>query len=94
MKNVLLKNMCVKKNDISIWYRDGQERINSRRTKRTIKPYFASDYGVPPDQESLMLMLMDKNICGFTLEANAARKIVGKKKQMNKIPRASSKSFR
>lgn len=33
-----------------------------------------------------MLMLMDKNICGFTLaEANAARKIVGKK-QMSKIP--------
>ena len=31
-------------------------------------------------------MLMDKNICNFTLkEANAARKIVGKK-QMNKIP--------
>ena len=31
-------------------------------------------------------MLMDKNICGFTLaEANAARKIVGKK-QMSKIP--------
>ena len=31
-------------------------------------------------------MLMDKNICGFSLaEANAARKIVGKK-QMSKIP--------
>jgi DNA polymerase III alpha subunit len=31
-------------------------------------------------------MLMDENICGFTLaEANAARKIVGKK-QMSKIP--------
>lgn len=33
-----------------------------------------------------MLMLMDENICGFTLkEANAARKVVGKK-QMSKIP--------
>jgi DNA polymerase III alpha subunit len=33
-----------------------------------------------------MKMLMDENICGFTLaEANTARKIVGKK-QMSKIP--------
>jgi DNA polymerase III alpha subunit len=31
-------------------------------------------------------MLMDEHLCGFTLaEANAARKIVGKK-QMSKIP--------
>ena len=38
-----------------------------------------------------MLMLMDKDICGFTLsEANAARKIVGKK-QMNKIPELHQK---
>ena len=38
-----------------------------------------------------MLMLMDKNICGFTLaEANAARKIVGKK-QMSKIPELHQK---
>ena len=36
-------------------------------------------------------MLMDKNICGFTLaEANAARKIVGKK-QMSKIPELHQK---
>ena len=33
-----------------------------------------------------MRMLMDEKICGFTLaEANAARKVVGKK-QMSKIP--------
>ena len=33
-----------------------------------------------------MMMLMDENICNFSLaDANAARKIVGKK-QMNKIP--------
>ena len=38
-----------------------------------------------------MLMLMDENICGFTLaEANAARKIVGKK-QMSKIPELHQK---
>jgi len=37
-------------------------------------------------QEQLMTMLMDPDICHFSLkDANAARKIVGKK-QMNKIP--------
>ena len=54
--------------------------------QKTLEPYFKSSYGVPPSQEQLMLMLMDKDICGFTLaEANSARKVVGKK-QMDKIP--------
>ena len=39
----------------------------------------------------MMKMLMDENICHFTLaEANAARKIVGKK-QMSKIPELRQK---
>lgn len=41
--------------------------------------------GVLVDQESLMLILMDKEICNFSLrDSNAARKIVGKK-QMDKV---------
>lgn len=41
--------------------------------------------GVLVDQETLMLILMDKDICGFSLsESNAARKTVAKK-QMDKI---------
>ena len=40
-----------------------------------------------------MLALMDKDICGFELgDANAARKIVGKK-QMLKIPELKEKIF-
>lgn len=74
------------KNNIDLWY---QEMKNAGLTKEEmayLEPYFKSSYGVPPSQEQLMLMLMDSNICGFTLaEANAARKIVGKK-QMSKIP--------
>ena len=51
-----------------------------------VEPYFKDSYGVPPSQEQLMKMLMDPNICNFSLsDANAARKIVGKK-QMSKIP--------
>ena len=79
------------KNNIKLWYQEMDREGLTPEEQEAIKPYFASDYGVPPDQESLMLMLMDSNICGFTLaEANAARKIVGKK-QMNKIPELHEK---
>ncbi len=54
--------------------------------QQALEPYFKPSYGVPPSQEQLMRMLMDENICGFTLaESNAARKVVAKK-QMSKIP--------
>ena len=40
-----------------------------------------------------MLILMDKDVCDFTLaEANAARKLVAKKK-MNEIPAFKEKVF-
>ena len=74
------------KNDISQWYDEMDACGLSKEEQKIIEPYFKSSYGVPPSQEQLMRMLMDENICGFTLaEANAARKIVGKK-QMSKIP--------
>ena len=63
----------------------------TKAEQKTLEPYFKSSHGVPPSQEQLMRMLMDENICGFTLaEANAARKIVGKK-QMSKIPELKNK---
>ena len=74
------------KNNIDLWYKEMDSAGLSKEEQTTLEPYFKSSYGVPPSQEQLMLMLMDKNICGFTLaEANSARKIVGKK-QMSKIP--------
>ena len=74
------------KNNIGLWYKEMDSAGLNKEEQTTLEPYFKSSYGVPPSQEQLMLMLMDKNICGFTLaEANAARKIVGKK-QMSKIP--------
>lgn len=74
------------KNDISLWYKEMDRNGLTKEEQRTIEPYFKSSYGVPPSQEQLMRMLMDENICHFTLaEANTARKIVGKK-QMSKIP--------
>ena len=74
------------KNDISLWYEEMDTFGLTKAEQKTLEPYFKQSYGVPPSQEQLMKMLMDKDICGFTLgEANNARKIVGKK-QMSKIP--------
>ena len=74
------------KNNLDLWYKEMYDFGLTPNERDYLEPYFKSSYGVPPSQEQLMLMLMDPNICGFTLkEANAARKIVGKK-QMSKIP--------
>jgi len=74
------------KNDISLWYEEMDNAGLTKEEQKTLEPYFLSSYGVPPSQEQLMWMLMDPNICNFSLaDANLARKIVGKK-QMSKIP--------
>lgn len=79
------------KNDINLWYREMNEYGLTKEEQKIVEPYFKQSYGVPPSQEQLMKMLMDEKICGFTLaEANAARKIVGKK-QMSKIPELRDK---
>ena len=79
------------KNNLDLWYREMKDFGLTSQEIESLEPYFKSSYGVPPSQEQLMLMLMDKNICNFTLaEANAARKIVGKK-QMSKIPELHQK---
>ena len=74
------------KNNIQLWYDEMKREGLTEEEMKILEPYFKNSYGVPPSQEQLMRMLMDDNICHFSLkEANAARKIVGKK-QMNKIP--------
>ena len=74
------------KNNISLWYDEMTKYGLTADEQKTLEPYFLSSHGVPPSQEQLMRMLMDENICNFSLkDANAARKIVGKK-QMSKIP--------
>ena len=74
------------KNNLNLWYSEMSMAGLTKEEMTTLEPYFKDSYGVPPSQEQLMKMLMDENICNFSLkEANAARKIVGKK-QMSKIP--------
>lgn len=74
------------KNNIELWYEEMARYGLTDKEQETLKPYFLKSHGVPPSQEQLMMMLIDENICNFSLaDANAARKIVGKK-QMSKIP--------
>ena len=79
------------KNNLNLWYQEMDKAGLTKQEQKTLEPYFKQSYGVPPSQEQLMRMLMDENICSFTLkEANAARKILGKK-QMPKIPELHQK---
>lgn len=81
------------KNDISLWYDEMEIYGLTREQQKVLEKYYLSSYGVPPLQEQLMTILMDKDICNFTLgEANAARKIVAKKK-MDEIPKLKEKIF-
>lgn len=84
-ENPIEKYARFKKN-ISLWYEEMNNYGLTKEEQKVLEPYYLPSYGVPPDQEFMMLVLMDKNVCGFSLkEANAARKVVAKK-QMSKIP--------
>ena len=63
------------------------------RQREVLHKYCDEYYGCVPTQELMMMILMDDEIAGFTLgEANAARKIVAKKK-MNEIPKLKQQVF-
>lgn len=67
------------KNNMSLWYQEMDKYKLTKEEVEYVRPYFESEYGVPSSQEALMKMLMDEHICKFSLvDANAARKIVGK----------------
>ena len=73
------------KNDMSQWYQELKKYGISNEETKILEKYYLPTYGSPPQQENLMMILMDSDICSFSLsEANDARKIVAKK-QMNRI---------
>jgi DNA polymerase-3 subunit alpha len=79
------------KNNIQLWYKEMRDFGLTIEEQKSLEPYFLQSYGVPPSQEQLMMMLMDENICNFSLaDANMARKVVGKK-LMDKIPMLKEK---
>lgn len=81
------------KNNISLWYKEMDDNGLTKQEQKSLERHFLRSYGVPPSQEQMMTALQDPDICGFSLsEANAARKIVGKK-LMNKIPELREKVY-
>ena len=81
------------KENIQLWYEELEKYNIPADEIPILEKHFLSSYGVPNTQEELMLILMDENICNFTeTEANAARKIIGKK-LMDKIPELRAKIF-
>lgn len=81
-----IERYCRLKFDIEQWYQEMSDYGLTKADVKVLEPHYKQHYGTPPFQESMMLILMDKDISGFTLsEANNARKIVGKK-LMDKIP--------
>ena len=79
------------KSDISQWYKEMNEWNLSKDEQKILERYYLDTYASPAQQEDMMMILMDKDICHFTLaEANSARKIVGKK-QMDKVPELHKK---
>lgn len=66
------------------WDREMSVYGLTKEEKEIIKKYIRN--GVLIDQETLMRIVMDKDVCGFSLkESNALRKTVAKK-HMNEIP--------
>lgn len=81
------------RNNIQLWY-DEVKRYNlSEREIKILEPLYLPYSGCIFLQESLMLVLMDKNICGFSLaDANKARKVVSKK-NLKQIPWLQEKIY-
>lgn len=79
------------KNNIELWYEEMDNFGLTKEEQKTLEPYYLQDYGVPCNQEKLMLMVMDENISHFTLaESNMTRKVLAKK-LTKKIPEVKEK---
>lgn len=79
------------KNDIKQWYREMDQWGLTKGEQKVLEKHFLKEYGILTNQEAVMLVVMDEDICGFTLaEANNLRKVIGKK-MMDKIPEEHDK---
>lgn len=73
------------------WQQEMDDWGFSAEEQQVLRKYMGADYGAPSSQEVLMLILMDKDTCGFTLaESNSARKVIAKKK-LDEIPKLKNK---
>lgn len=67
------------KHNIQLWYQEIEKYNVPKKEVEILEKHYLPSSGVPNTQEELMVLLMDPKICNFTeLEANGARKIIGK----------------
>lgn len=76
----------IQKQGIQVFDNEMKQHHLSDKTRAALHKHCDAYFGCVPLQEQMMEILMDEDIAGFTLgRANAARKIVAKKK-MDQIP--------
>lgn len=81
------------KENINDWYKEMDEYGLTDIEVKILETHLLTVYGVSSSQEEMMLLLMDKDICGFSIiDSNKARKVVGKK-LMNEIPKIKDMVF-
>jgi DNA polymerase-3 subunit alpha len=69
------------KDDINNWYKDMVKFGLNQNEQNVLKKYLSNSYGLADSQEKVMLISMDKQVGGFTLQqANKLRKSIAKKK--------------
>lgn len=79
------------KKNLQLWVDEMNRYGLTIEQQKIVEPYFKPYYGVPISQEVLMQMVMDPQICNFSLkEANDLRKVLAKK-QMQRIPEMKEK---
>lgn len=78
-KELPLVTYSHQKQNINLWYQDMQQAGLTPQEIEILKPHVLKSYGMLLEQEPLMLLTMDKDICNFDLhDADYARKIIGR----------------
>ena len=81
------------RNDINEWYKEMDEWGLTQEEQQVLKDVVGGSFGVGPEQEDLMKLLMHPKVSGFTqAEANWARKSISKKK-LKEIEKLKKKFF-
>jgi DNA polymerase III, alpha subunit len=76
-----MEKYCKHKKNPQLWYDEMKEYGLTPSEINLFEKHLKDSFGISAEQEQVMLLSMDKEICGFSIgEANALRKAIAKKK--------------
>jgi DNA polymerase-3 subunit alpha len=76
-----MEKYCKHKKNPQLWYNEMREYGLNEKEIKLFEKHLKVSFGISAEQEQVMLLSMDKEICGFSIgEANALRKAIAKKK--------------